>query len=357
MLFYQKYLPKSFEEVVGHERVVAEFQKRILENVLPQNIFFLGESGIGKGVFTKLIAKIILCSNKKDKLLPCNECSDCKSIDNEQSNIDYYTFNASNLGKDDMRDIEEISKTHSFTGKKKIINIEEFQELGSNKAAQKNILKALERKNKNVHFILTAMEDKTPKAIYNRCQVYRLAPIDSKLIAFKLKDICEKEGLEVEHDEEKATAIFTIASGSSGSLRTAISLIERAIYGNIWSKEALMEELHLMTNEHILLTIDKMLSGDGSFLIRKMNEDFFETIKQRLMLIYKATCGVELSAFEKSMVGSIHKKYSKEILQKTLEGIHSISKHYYRTPSLMEYTLLSSMGYGEVKIRRRERAD
>jgi DNA polymerase-3 subunit gamma/tau len=342
MQLYQKYPPKTFEDITGHNTIVTEFKKRIKDNNISQNIFFIGNTGIGKGVFTKIIAKQILCSNLKDGQA-CNECDSCKAVEREENSYGFYMYNASSFGVDEARELEEIVKTKSFVSTKKVINIEEFQELFANKKAQKHLLKLLEKKNSKVHFIFTAMENKMDKAILNRCTVYKLGKLSDLEIATRLKYIAEKEGIDINSSPEKAEALFIMAGNSDGSLRTAIGYLERAIYGDIWKKEDLLKELDIVSDSDILEVVINMLNGRASFSDNiALDDNIINKIIYILMLSYKSQRGKELNGYEKQVVGKIPKMFSFQQVENVLRNIFDLFKFPYKTPTLSEFILLSS---------------
>ena len=92
--------------------------------------------------------------------------------------------------------------------------------------------KMVEKPSKNNYFILGSMDDSgIPEAVRNRCVTYRLKLLTMKEISDRLAYICEKEGIVID-TEEKANIVLTIAQNSQGSLRTAISYLERCIQGD-----------------------------------------------------------------------------------------------------------------------------
>lgn len=73
----------SFENIIGNSKT-----KEILTNIVKQNTqlhsyMFIGPSGIGKTIFAKEFAKMILCESIENK--PCNACKSCIELENNNN--------------------------------------------------------------------------------------------------------------------------------------------------------------------------------------------------------------------------------------------------------------------------------
>ena len=80
----------GFENIVGNENVKQLLNKNINSNNILHSYLFLGIEGIGKKLFAKEFAKMILCT--KDNNKPCNTCKSCIEFDNN-NNPDYMVIN------------------------------------------------------------------------------------------------------------------------------------------------------------------------------------------------------------------------------------------------------------------------
>jgi len=69
----------SFEYILGNEKVKELLNKAINSNNILHSYLFLGIDGIGKSLFAREFAKMILCEGK-DK--PCNKCKSCLEFEN-----------------------------------------------------------------------------------------------------------------------------------------------------------------------------------------------------------------------------------------------------------------------------------
>ncbi len=71
----------AFEKILGNEKVKETLLKTIKSNTVSHGYMFVGKEGIGKMLFAKEFAKIILCQNA-DK--PCDKCKSCIEFNRKQ---------------------------------------------------------------------------------------------------------------------------------------------------------------------------------------------------------------------------------------------------------------------------------
>lgn len=69
----------AFNNLIGNETVKETLTNIIRTNKLAHSYMFIGPSGIGKTLFAKEFAKMILCE-KGNKEKPCEKCKSCIEI-------------------------------------------------------------------------------------------------------------------------------------------------------------------------------------------------------------------------------------------------------------------------------------
>lgn len=65
----------AFEEILGNEKIKEVLKNTAYSNNILNAYIFYGKDGIGKLLFAKEFAKMILCLDKN--LKPCNNCKSC----------------------------------------------------------------------------------------------------------------------------------------------------------------------------------------------------------------------------------------------------------------------------------------
>lgn len=303
---YNKYRILNINDLIGQDSIVKDLKRRFKENSVPHSILLTGPTGTGKTSLEYIIAKHLLCNNKNALGNPCDVCDICTTVVNEKPSNYFYMMNASNIGINEMREIESLAMQKSLSSAKaKVIVIDEMQELGRNQQAAKNILKVLERPSSYSYFILGGMdESKINTAIKNRCTPYKLKFLSADAIAERLHHICKNENIAID-TEDKADVLFAIADNSFGSMRSAISYLERVIYSDIWDKNELLKELNLVSNVELSSIINRLFIGDYTILENEIDNELMNRIRFVLNLYLKSVVKVELSSWQISQIKGI----------------------------------------------------
>jgi len=218
---YRKYRPKGWAEVIGQDHVVQTLKNAIIADRVGHAYLFAGPRGTGKTTLARLLAKAVNCLNEDRAKRPCNECENCKAV-NENRFLDLIEIDAaSNTSVDDVRDLRDKINFSPSQGKYKIYIIDEVHMLST--AAFNALLKTLEEPPPHAIFVLATTEiHKIPATVLSRCQrhEFRRVPVDE--IVTQLKSIAKTE--KIQADDE---ALSVIARQAGGGLRDAISLLDQ----------------------------------------------------------------------------------------------------------------------------------
>jgi DNA polymerase-3 subunit gamma/tau len=348
-LLYNKYRPNSLSEVVGHTSIIKDLTKRSKEGTIPRVILLSGNTGIGKTTIQRILAKNILCNDKDSNGNACNVCSICKSIAEEKISNYYFEYNSSNIGIDGAREIAENADVKSFsTAKAKVFCLDEIQEMKKSPAALNNLLKPIEKDYKNVYWILGSMGDlkDIPKAITNRCTTYKLKALSTEDIGAQLYSICQKENVPMTNPEQ-AEVLLTIAENSYGSLRQAISYLERVIYSELWTVKEVIKELEIISNTDLIKSINALFKGDSEAFNIQYSPELKDKLRYMLGTIYKTLSGIEVPSWQSSQLKGIDRSISIDQVEYALNKLFELNKFPYVTSEIIDFALVDIFNYNK----------
>ena len=225
-----KYRPQSFNDLIGQEEIAKTIYNSIKINKSPNAYLFTGIRGVGKTTFARIVAKALNCKNGIENLCNKNFCENCASIINS-NHIDVLEIDAaSKTGVDDVRELLEFSRYAPSVAKYKVFIIDEVHMLS--KQAFNALLKTLEEPPEYLKFIFATTEvKKIPITVVSRCQRYDLLRIRSEILFKFIKHVAIKENKSIDDD-----SIKLIVKISEGSVRDALSLLDRALISNSENK-------------------------------------------------------------------------------------------------------------------------
>ena len=216
---YRKFRPDNYEDVKGQEHITRTLANQVINNRIGHAYLFCGTRGTGKTTVAKIFARAVNCEHPVNGN-PCNECETCKAIMAGNSMNVIEMDAASNNGVDSIREIVEEVQYRPPTGKYKVYIIDEVHMLSI--SAFNALLKTLEEPPEYVIFILATTEPhKIPVTILSRCQRYDFKHIALDTIQARLKELADKENMDIEDK-----ALRYIAKCGDGSMRDALSLLD-----------------------------------------------------------------------------------------------------------------------------------
>ncbi len=277
-----KYRPQIFEDLIGQEIVSKSIFNSIKLNKIPNAYLFTGIRGVGKTTVARIIAKSLNCKKGAENLCKLELCENCESIINS-NHIDVLEMDAaSKTGVDDVRDLIEFSKYPPSIAKYKIFIIDEVHMLS--KQAFNALLKTLEEPPEYLKFIFATTEiKKIPVTVISRCQRYDLARVKfDELLSF-LKKISSKEKVKLNDDVLKL-----ITKISEGSVRDALSLLDRAIISSEENKElSLNNALKIFgyfDKSYLIELFEHLFNGREKKLIESYNSIYESGVEAKIFL-------------------------------------------------------------------------
>lgn len=332
----------KFRDVIGNKKIVSEFIQRSKDKNFPQVILIEGMTGIGKTTLARLVAMSANCKHLEDGE-PCGECPSCKAIKAERfRDVSVMEQDARDIKVEQIDQIRDFISTPSMLDPFKIVFIDELQGFfgqGSSASARDKMLKILEKTYKNVIFILGTMDgDTIPKALRNRTVSYKLKPLTTEEIVGHLYNVAKDRSVKIGASE--AEVLLAIAQYAEGSMRTAISYLERCIYGNIWTKEELISELSITPDQTIIDYTQMILTGNSSILDVYLSGGVIDSIQDTVVLILKKQMGAKLKQEELNKIGKLPTLHSKEKAMTLLNEILEAKKNGFITSAMITLMLV-----------------
>ncbi len=320
-----KYRPQEFKDLIGQQVMVQTITNAIKLNKTPNAYLLTGIRGVGKTTTARLIAKALNCEKNLDSKINCTSSKFCRTCQEivSSNHIDILEIDAaSKTGIDDVRELIENSKYSPTSAKYKIFIIDEVHMLS--KQAFNGLLKTLEEPPKSLKFILATTEvRKIPVTILSRCQRFDLKRVSVEKIFTLLSKISKVENGKISDD-----ALTLIARTSEGSVRDAVSLLDRALVsqsannGKLIGEKDVREMLGLADRSKIINLFEKILNGkekETLNLLRELINDGIDAknfLNDILEILYVLSRRINLGPIEKDM----------NISETDIEMIDQISK-------------------------------
>lgn len=287
----RKHRSRTFDEVVGQSPIARTLKAAIDSDRVHHAYLFIGTRGVGKTSMARIFANELNNPEHKENI----SAAVLSGQDTDVIEIDAASHNK----VEEARELIANSAYRPMRGHYKIYIIDEVHMLST--AAFNALLKTMEEPPEHVKFILCTTEaHKVPATIQSRCQRFDFRNIPVTQIADHLKFLIKEEGFKA--DDE---LIFTLARLGNGSMRDALSLLDRLLAsGEKKLTTNLLEELLGLPDRDLLSTlIDAIADGDPKTVLRStgtlMNkgisgEQLLGSLLDRFRdLMVLGTCGLD----------------------------------------------------------------
>ena len=217
-VFYRKYRPQVFEEVIGQDHIVKVLKGAVSLGNISHAYLYSGSRGTGKTSMARILARAL------------------GTTPNDLFEMDA----ASNRGIDDIREIRESVMTSPLESKYKVYIIDEVHML--TKDAWNAFLKTLEEPPAHVIFIMATTElEKQRETVVSCCQTFTFKkPNLSTLRDFAIA-IAKKEGAQLEPAAAELVALL-----GDGSFRDAHGILEKVL-SSTKDKKITREEVEVVS--------------------------------------------------------------------------------------------------------------
>ncbi len=268
MAWYNKYRPKTFDDVVGQELVKKVLQNALKKNKIKHAYLFSGPKGTGKTTLARIFAGSL------------------NSLEtNPDAKIDIIEMDAaSHTGIDDIRQLKESANIPPVYANYKVYIIDEVHMLS--KSAMNALLKVLEEPPKYLVFLLaTTNPEKLLPTVLSRLTKLTLINHSIEGLLSRLKYIADKENLEMSDN-----AMTLIAKRGVGSQRDSINFLETVASYELGSYDSssVAELLGMLPTE--------LLSQTAEWLMAVYNDSGSDKVFLELLPKLES-CGIDGESF------------------------------------------------------------
>jgi DNA polymerase III subunit gamma/tau len=215
----EKYRPKTWEEVIGQELLLASLRRQLLSSRPARSLLFEGPTGVGKTSIAQISGRELLCDKPTVAASPC-ECPQCSALRRGEPHLDYREESLSRT--EQVEAVFDEQRYRPMAAQRRVAIFDEADQLSPRAATA--MLGWLEEPPPWAHTILvTTRIERLPQTITTRCSIYQLRPVRFEPCLQHLHQICKGEQLQPEPD-----VLDLIARTSSGNVRRLLKLLEQA---------------------------------------------------------------------------------------------------------------------------------
>ena len=267
LVLARKWRPERFGELVGQEHVTRTLVQALKSGRIAHAFLFTGIRGVGKTTAARILARCLDCAQGPTPE-PCGNCAACQEI-RVGTALDVVEIDGATYRKiDDARAIIENLGYRPARDRFKIYIIDEAHQLTDQ--AFNALLKTLEEPPPHVKFILATTEpQKMPETILSRLQRYDFRRIPFAVISIRLRELAEREGVEIQD-----RALTLLAREASGSMRDGERMLETAIasLGAQIGESELAAILGVASRTRILEMLEAILDKAPANALRAVRE-------------------------------------------------------------------------------------
>ena len=352
---YLKWRPQTFADVIGQDHITRTLRNALIRGRIRHAYLFSGPRGTGKTTTARLLAKAVNCGAEDASIAPCNDCRNCRAI-NEGRFLDLIEIDAaSHTGVDDVRELRDKIAFSPGEGMYKVYIIDEVHRFSGN--AFDALLKTLEEPPDHAIFVLATTEiDKVPATIKSRCLQFEFRRVSQKEISDRLAFIAESESLSIERE-----ALELIARQGAGSVRDSISLLDQIVAdpAETVSLALTRKLLGAATSIHVRDLVNALAQEDAALGIhvinnaidsgsdpRQFGKQIVEFLRNVLLAQTASADLVEASPDEREAFAQLARDIDRSRLLKTIRAFNEAVNAYtggWQPQLALELALIESL--------------
>jgi DNA polymerase III subunit gamma/tau len=226
-----------------------DIPKRIILGALdrpdfPAALLVSGSFGGGKTSLSRIIGRLLTCSNLTPEKEACGQCWNCQMDLADGESPNYREQDAASAGHvDDVEELMEEARVAPMNAPRRVLVIDEAHSLSQQ--AQNKLLKFLEEGiGKTCVLLVTTNPEKLLSTVKSRCIKVTVSPVDTKIVFDFLQNIVINEGVSFEDE-----ALQVIVDETRGHIRNTLNLAYQiSLYGSI-TLAAVKQHLNLNFEE------------------------------------------------------------------------------------------------------------
>ncbi|KAG6401976.1 hypothetical protein SASPL_138844 [Salvia splendens] len=254
----QKFMPKTFGELIGQNRVATSLSDAVSRRQIASLYLFHGPRGTGKTSASRIFAAALNCLCP-ESTRPCGICKECVLFFSGRS-MDAKEVDSVRINKTERcRLLMKNARIPPSLSRFKVYIIEECHLLQRETWA--TILNGLVEIPRHIVFIMvTPNLDKLPRCALTKSQIFHFQKVKEVDITSKLGKICVQEALDFDQD-----ALSFIATRSDGSLRDAEMMLDQlSLLGKKITVSLVHDVSGVVSDDELLDLLYLAMSSDAS---------------------------------------------------------------------------------------------